>query len=347
MIKIDNLDLRFVTGLLYFLGFVLFVIFFGTTMPLFRDISFEKTGQMGDSLSGFTAPIIGILAVFTTFIAFIVQYIANEQHKKDLQVERFENKFYNLLQIHRNNVTEIGVGKSLYGRKTFISMFNEFKYIYLSTIDFYTSNKAQNGFPEISPDKLYNISYLIFFFGIGPNSTKVIHDLVGSTYDGFIQSLEEYLKGCQNIWRDERKKKKPIAANSDDGVFHLNITYKPCNGHMSKLSHYVRHLFQLVKFVDQGEEKIFNYDSKYNYIATVRSQLSNHEQLLLFYNAVSVLGQPWLEEPNLMKKYCLIKSTPLPLADFYKNPMDVFGVKNEHGKVMFEWIDIKERLANA
>lgn len=317
------------------------------TQKSWVNFNFKGSGEIGDTIGGILGPFIAIIAALLTFLAFWVQYYANKQQKEDLEIERFENKFYNLIQIHRNNVTEIGVGKSLKGRKTFISMFNELKYTYLSTQDFYQSRKDSNDFPDINSDQLFNISYLVFFFGIGPNSTKIIKDLVDPTFNSFCDSLEVYLKGCQKNWVLERRKGLPIAVNERDTVFTLNIKYKPCNGHMSKLSHYIRHLYQLVKFVDDSKIKSFDYDSKYEYVSTIRSQLSPHEQLLLYYNALSVLGKPWMINNNLIKKYCVIKSLPLPLADFYKEPLTVFGEENDQKKVMFEWVDIKTRLENS
>ena len=44
------------------------------------------------------SPFIAIAAAILTFFAFWVQYKANEQQKIDLKVERFENKFYELLR---------------------------------------------------------------------------------------------------------------------------------------------------------------------------------------------------------------------------------------------------------
>jgi len=303
-------------------------------------------GIIGDTIGGLLNPIIAVPATLLTFLAFWVQYKANEQQKRDLQIERFENKFYAMLQIHRDNVNEIYIGQTLSGRKSFISMFNELKFTYYSVKNYYDKGyKPLNLQSDISDEVLYNISYLIFFFGIGPNSSLIVLDMIDEKYKGFFLSVEIFIKDQQVLWRDERKKGKKIAVEIPTGFFELDIKYIPCNGQMSKLSHYVRHLFQLVKYVDDGDDKIFSYENKYNYIATIRAQLSSHEQLLLFYNAISILGKPWLDVTNYLKKYCIIKSTPLPLASFYKDPKSLLGEVNEYNKVMFEWVEIKNRMA--
>lgn len=305
----------------------------------------QYLGTLGDLVGGLLNPIIAIPATILTFLAFWVQFKANEQQKTDLKIERFENKFYEMLQIHRDNVNETSVGKSLAGRKSFISMFKELKFTYLSVKWFYETQYEKRLTEKIDDNIIYNISYLIFFFGIGNNSSLIVRDLIGNKYIKFFDCVEIYLEGVVNTWKQENIKRLPIAVKIDDSNdFYLRISYIPFNGQMSKLSHYVRHLFQMVKFVDDADEKIFDYESKYNYVASIRSQLSAHEQLLLFYNSVSVLGKPWLDKPNYLKKYCVIKSCPLPLANFYKNPLEILGEKNDKGKIMFEWGEIKERL---
>lgn len=316
------------------------------------DLDFKGTGPIGDTIGGIMGPFIAIIAAILTFIAFWVQYQANlmqaaqfNDQADDTAIERFENKFYNLVEIHRNNANEVKIGTSTEGRKAFISMFNELKFTYCLITDFYNKNHKKT-FPkdDFSDELLYNIAYLIFFFGVGQNSSPMVKDLIDKKYHGFFLNVEEYIKKHQNLWREERKKNKTIGVNFSGGVFELDIKYMPCNGHMSKLSHYIRNLFQLIKFIDDADEQLIPYEDKYNYATTIRSQLSVHEQLLVYYNAVSVLGQPWLLDDNYLKKYCLVKSIPLPIADFYKRPNELLGMVNDRGKVLFEWGDIKERL---
>ena len=318
----------------------------GSAPPNAPDL-IAQSGQVGDTFGGTIGPFVAIIASVLTFFAFYIQYEANEQQKKDLQVERFENKFYTMLEIHRDNVTELYIGKSTRDRKAFISMFNELKFAYYLVQEYYTK-VYRKAFPNdaLSEDARYNIAYLIFFFGIGPNSSPIVIDILGERYRGFFQCLEPWIDRHKTMWHEHRKIGETIHVNTSEGVYELDIKYKPFNGHMSKLSHYLRHLYQLMKFIDDADGQIFKRDHKYNYATTVRSQLSVHEQLLLYYNAVSILGKPWLDPPELMKNYCLIKSSALTLADFYKDPITVFGTSTSDGKPMFEWGEIKNRINN-
>ena len=92
-------------------------------------------------------PLIAWGAAILTFLAFWVQYRANIEQKEQFatqdrftKIERFENKFYSLVEIHRNNVIELKIGETTEGRKAFISLFNELKFTYLAAISCYKSN---------------------------------------------------------------------------------------------------------------------------------------------------------------------------------------------------------------
>lgn len=61
---------------------------------------FTETGQIGDTISGCITPFIAMIASYLTFIAFWVQYKANERQRNDIATERFNENFYNLLNIH-------------------------------------------------------------------------------------------------------------------------------------------------------------------------------------------------------------------------------------------------------
>lgn len=83
-------------------GFICFVIFglpaLFTQLPSVLD--FSETGEIGDTIGGIMGPFVAIGAAFLTFMAFWVQKEANEAQRQDIKVERFNNNFFNLLNIH-------------------------------------------------------------------------------------------------------------------------------------------------------------------------------------------------------------------------------------------------------
>ena len=79
-------------------GYVLLYIL-NVIWPLPFD---NDTGVIGDTIGGFMGPLIAIAAAVLTFMAFWVQYKANIYQRKDISIERFENNFFEMLNLHQN-----------------------------------------------------------------------------------------------------------------------------------------------------------------------------------------------------------------------------------------------------
>ena len=96
----------------------------------------------------------------------------------------------------------------------------------------------------------------------------------------------------------------------------------------------------MVKYIDEYPADILSNTEKYNYVKTIRAQLSDYEQLLLFYSALSSYGEAWLKNGYLIK-YKLIKNMPFPLADFGITPKEIFNKElaeaETKGEEFFEW----------
>ncbi|RKR82150.1 putative phage abortive infection protein [Mucilaginibacter gracilis] len=99
-------------------------------------------------------------------------------------------------------------------------------------------------------------------------------------------------------------------------VFQSKKYFKYYGGHQYKLGHYFRHLYQTVKYVD--EQPSMTYQQKYAYMKTLRAQISNYEQVIMFFNSLSFMGGAWelthYDSPDvnthLFTKYNLIKNMP-------------------------------------
>lgn len=72
-------------------------------------------------------------------------------------------------------------------------------------------------------------------------------------------------------------------------------------------------MYQIVKYIDQYKFSENDYDNdeikniKYESIKLLRSKMTNTEQLLLYYNSLTELGETWNRE-GLIKKYRLVKN---------------------------------------
>lgn len=144
-------------------------------------------------------------------------------------------------------------------------------------------------------------------------------------FDGLNEEEVESSRKCIDIYY------KCLGSRSDK-------YYKRFGGHQHKIGHYFRHLFQTVKYIDK--QVILSYKEKYDYIKTLRGQMSNYEQYVLFYNSLSSVGREWefnhykplRREKFLISKYNLIKNIPdtnankihissfYPLVDFEFQP---------------------------
>jgi len=305
----------------------------------YLKIDFSKNFPIGDTYVGIMGPFIAILASFLTFIAFWVQYKANRRQNlqfdlqaKDVAIQRFESKFFELLKLHRNNVEDIDISNGgIVGRKAFISLYLELSCTYYALknviMELLQKHLIENIPPEI---ELVNIAYTTFFTGVGDNSDQVLQDFLGVADDDIIlNAFIAHLKKSKHQFNATGH----IQIQTDDKVIDFR-SYMPFNGHMSILGHYYRHLFQTVKFVVTQDKKILNRSDKYQYLKTLRAQLSDHEQLLLYYNGLSTLGHDWINL-KYFTNWKMIKNMPTALADFGLRPENVLGLTNDYEEKIF------------
>lgn len=282
------------------------------------------------------------------------------------RVERFETRFFELIKLHKENVNEISINRELIeGRRAFVYLFEEFRFSYWVLKKSILKEPLKNaGFMEGDEDTITNLAFLIFFIGVGENSDPLLRSYAkGICTNSFLDRIipifkdkqSDYLNARNSVLRNSGSENPQTVVGNirvypklsvlNPGHINLNYTsrYKPFSGHISKLGHYYRHLFQTVKFVDQFDGSL-SEDDKKQYINSLRAQLSNHEQLLLYYNSLSKFGQPWNDpESKLMVKYKMIKNIPLPLAGFGRTPSQKYSVEIDdlrtRGEELFEWYE--------
>lgn len=364
-----QVDLMSISYIIFVMSLVIF--FVGPELVRFRlqFWNITESGQIGDVFGGTVGPLIAWMAAVLTFAAFWVQYQANQEQRKqfekntiDSSIDRFEVRFATMIDIHRENVASVEINSEIAGRRAFELIFLELKMMYWLVHNYYHEDNetASPGFP-VSEELIFEVAYLFFFFGCTEKSVPLIIDLVGPTFEDFVLNVEgqimsyKYPENDEEILGDddmvdpitEPDIQPPIIISTGNEDLYWLHKYEFASGHLTNLSHYIRHLFQTVKYVDDTSEKIISSKRKYHYVSNLRSQLSIYEQALLYYNSLSVLGEPWQAKhsPNnesYIEKYCLIKSLPIRLADFYKEPD--YPTRNALGKSLFEWTEIEERM---
>jgi hypothetical protein len=286
------------------------VILFSFIAPLLfvkesnYDLDFSGTGQIGDTIGGIMSPFIAISGVLLTFLAFFIQYKANrlqqDSFREELDVQKeqfkknqFENQFYEMLKLHKDNVNELEIrilkiqttnhveGEKtegiVNGRRVFDLLIRELELCYYTAKFTYPNKEFTANFDK---------AYQVFFHGL-TNDLK--------EKDEFINNLIEIR---QSHFKNSFSFLKPIVKDKLNIEWHHELNYDIFEGHSSQLAHYYRHLFLTVKFVVNQDEDLFKYEDKRKYLRILRAQLSNQEQTMLFYNWLSNFGSQWENEFN-------------------------------------------------
>ncbi|MCV9389144.1 putative phage abortive infection protein [Reichenbachiella ulvae] len=314
-VEVKTFDSRFwkiFIPFLFFIGLILFFPYWFTQMS-WVEFDFKDSGEIGDTIGGVLGPFIAIGAAILTFFAFWVQLKANEQQRQDIALERFETKFYEMLRLHRSNVEEMEIAGKHRGRKAFVEMFKEFRFIY-QVLD-----KKTNA--DHSHEWSSNIAFHHFFYGVDDSMESVSSDKKLQVYEKDTLKFLKMMKSNARIQFNQGK--RPAVLILQEGIRH-DTDFFPFGGHASRLGHYFRHLYQTVKFVASYDKVELSFNDRYEYIKLLRAQLSNHEQLLIYYNTFSPHKVWWDDELGLKNEeglplsyfldFKLIKNIPFNLT---------------------------------
>lgn len=255
----------------------------------FSIVDLSDKGTIGDAVGGLMNPFIALAGVILTFVAFYIQYQANNYQRKQFNIQlekekqqfrieleeqreqflknQFENQFYEMLSIHRSNINELTTVGLEFETKDFSISVSNFKEIqgvksltYLLSEFELCFKLVEKHWPTIENIRKMNEAYSLFWNGIDHNDKR------------------------EHPFFEEAK---AIKERSSGLIL---------KGKSNQLAHYYRQLFQTVKFI--VNQPIYNYEEKRNFIRILRSQLPNEEQVLLFYNWYSGFGYQWESDEN-------------------------------------------------
>lgn len=316
------------------------------------DSYIKDCGQIGDAIGGTAGPLIAILASFLTFLAFWIQYKANEQQRNDISLERFEGQFYEMLRLHRENLFDLSCNKYK-GRDAMVSYCFKLKFIYTlvhyfcrisleEEVSLLLQKYCADNYDTNVDKGLSAISFNLFLYGGTFSYTFAAESDERKLYDLIIKAIVDFELRCTIYKADVIYSHEMVTDNLDDiltsylgGEFDddtdqkLEIADALLCGYNEKLGVYYRQLFQLVQFVSQRVG--LRENERYSYIKIVRSQLSDYEQILLYYNSLTKIGDKWnhvhntsnveienkwLAEMKLIARFRLIKNIPASFAMF-------------------------------
>ena len=233
-----------------------------------------NSGNIGDTI-GIMNPFVGIFAAVITFVAFWVQYKANDVLKKDTLKKDATDKFFEMLRMHNENVKELN----------FLCYLDEFASVF----------KTYRLINKISLDKIneaIKVSYKIFFWGINNGECdnaerNILMSLAIPTYT-FADNLHQPKYDHLDFIRNNRNL---FEVSKTTNVFiGKNDLYQ---GRKKTLVRYYRHLYLMVKFI--AHNKNLDYLEKRELLRILRAQMSGEEQLMLFFNWASGIGIQWEE----------------------------------------------------
>jgi len=304
----------------------------GVCTLLFSLLYLFKTGGLNtgnidiNTLDSFGSLIGGVVGILFSLAGVILIIQTLNEQDEDFSKQKIESRFFELLNIHRENVKDMKL-KEKEGKSAVIWMMRElFQCFQIARmIELEIANPDKDASPSFdgnspeyksnySEEQIINFSYLAFFFGcVEYPKVDTFREYV-KEYDS--EFVEAFISHC----KENRDKIK------EDEEF----PFQMFNGHQLRLGHYFRHLYQTVTYVDRQKNKWLNYEEKYQYIKTLRAQLTTQEQVIFFFNSLSRQGTVWErsqteENKKLITKYNFIKNIPkkyaagIDLKKYYPN----------------------------
>lgn len=282
---------------LFAFGAVLFIYAFYYAVILFfhfdlgdviDTLSLKEPNEIGDTVGGILNPLFAISICIFTGLAFYAQYEANKQVQQQFKIQQFESQFYEMIRLHKENINSIKYN-SKSGHLAIEQLYNELRII------------DKNIVSKFGMEKSIIVSYEIFYNGVSLPS-KFIREREPLNYRFDFQELDEI-----------RSKKQKQIDYYQHYLFYLfkqqffadfridNSNSEIIQNKNSILGHYYRHLYQTVGMV--AHNSYLDYNQKRTYLKQLRAQLSEFEQVLLFYNWLSgqkggYYGAYW-EERNI------------------------------------------------
>jgi hypothetical protein len=292
----------------YWVEIVVLAIGFAAMNLIFIAKAFRATdtvdpttaGQLGDFVGGY-------IGTFFALASVVLLTATLRNQRSSSQVLNFEAKYFELLRLHRDNVAELEV-QGVTGRKLFVVLIREFRSA-LQVVNRVADKHSQ----VLTQVQIAHITYYCLFFGTGPNSTRMLIRSLAELETVFVSDLVSELDSAlaKQSAQDEKK-----------------LAYVPFEGHQSRLGHYYRHLYQAIRYVDQ---QTITFD-KYQYVKTIRAQLSNHEQALLLLNSLTPIGRNWWSQGYILR-YRMVQNLPREFFD----PKSELDLSSLFPKGYFEW----------
>lgn len=331
---------------LILIGIICFLPILFTRPAKWEWFDFSHTGEIGSTIGGIMGPFIAIIAAGLTYKAFIIQYEANKELRKttqsqeealkiqkqqyedqrvDIEKERFENKYFKMLDVYREAANFIHIENIGTGNIAFHYMYYEFKSLYILFQKLCTRDNIM-----IEKKDMVKIAFVIFYYGITEGENYTIKHMLREQYNYSEEKMVEVERFINEVLEIQRCQKcfcidkKGICSNhcknemikierlkKKVGFLHEYLDYgqkfKIYDGHMFNLSSYFLFIQNIIEYViSQKEYKKVDEKNDEFYIEFLRSQLGAHETVLLYFYGISEFN-PSFEYKKYFEKYDILK----------------------------------------
>ncbi len=363
--KYNSIKKNIVTIVIWLSGiyaiFFLLASFFAPSHLSIYPLELSESSNFATSINGLMSPYIAVAAAILTFMAFWVQYNANQNIHKENKKEQIERQFYEMLKIHREMVSDFDFSYAGVGDQTQNTYYATCLAAYPYSRKSYKIEGKNQSFTHIHC-KGQNAIYwflreLMFIYEVVKEDNKTVKENFKVAYQLFFEGLDDCSKlftdkkknDLENIrfaihWHRydiiEKKTKDLIEKYKFDEI--QTIIFQ---GHRSIFNPYYRHLFLIVKKIVKDD--FFSEDEKMAYLSMLRAQMTSEEQMLLFYNWYSDYGYQWEQknENSFFSQYKMIHNVDYKYYKFLG--LKIFKcfswVKKERKITMFEFFEQKKK----
>lgn len=250
--------LSWVGLLLIVLGAIVFILFRGWDFSL--TLNEEKVGQFGDFIGG-------VVGTVLAFVGVILYYIALTEQRKDIVINRqtLETQVKALnqqIEEFKAQTKEMQDTRTVYEEQT--KLYREQTNYYQQQVK---ELKTQTKISSLQHFNSEFYSLLNVFINIKNNCNVLIVSLLDTLKNKQIPN-DKTICNKHSILVEEYTKQ-----------YYNNSSY---------LSIFFRTIYRLLKMI---EDSSIEFEHKQRYAKILRSQLSEKELLLLYYNYCSVLGE--------------------------------------------------------
>ena len=308
------------------------------TRPFCDEVSFVDTGQIGDTIGGTTAPIVGIVSIFLLAYTLIEQLKFNAKQVDLQRQEQFKTTFFELLKEQRD------IKNSLFTKYEGVDMKNPTKIqkIPVKGLEFFRMGSfvLKNLFDSMeyghychTYDSKEIDAQLV---GLDTYSEDYYEDDQGNLHSFDFEKIKTQSKFC--FLNDKYK----ITNEEFEAYKHLNVeqkiefVYRRFFYVHEECGNYFRHLYRILRFVSKSEEEELNDVENYvvrqqiskryfELVQFVQAQMSTRELLMVFYNSFSF---PKLRD--LLIKYNLLENLTIEnLVDKRHNCIFDYHLKHQ------------------